>query len=127
MKHALRARTIARTQRHELRLQKRVGLAVVGVVVALATLVPLTASGAADQKLYIGMNLHFTGPSTTSGTFVASGAVTDSGTATVDHLALVPIGNSDSAELSGNETYTGQNGSIVTHFVGIAFPLSNPH
>jgi hypothetical protein len=127
MKNALRARTIARAKTHKQRLPRRIGLAAVGAAAALATLVPLTASGAPHQRLYIGMKLHFTGATTTAGTFVASGAVTDSGTAVVENLALVPIGNGDSAELSGNETFTTQNGTIVTHFDGIAFRLSNPH
>lgn len=121
------APTTARAQTHRQRLRRRIAVAAVAAAAALATLVPLTASGASHQRLYIGMNLRFTGATTTAGTFVASGAVSDSGTATVDHLALVPIGNSDSAELSGDETYSSPSGTIVTHFDGIAFPLSNPH
>jgi hypothetical protein len=109
------------------RLSRRITLVAVGALTTLAALVPLAASGAPDQRLYIGMNLHFTGATTTAGTFVASGAINDSGTADVQHLALVPIGNSDSARLSGDETYTSANGTIVTHFDGIAFPLSNAH
>jgi hypothetical protein len=109
------------------RLNRRIKLVVVGALTALAALLPLAASGAPDQRLYIGMNLHFTGATTTTGTFVASGAINDSGTADVQHLALVPIANSDSARLSGDERYTSANGTIVTHFDGIAFPLSNPH
>ncbi len=109
-----------------LRVTRRIGLAAAGAAAALAALVPISASGAAEKRLYIGMNLHFTGPTTTAGVFVASGAVAASGAATVDHLALVPIGNSDSAALSGNETFSSKNGTIVTHFDGIAFPLSSP-
>ena len=108
--------------------KKRVALlagAAVGIAAA-ATILPLTASGAAHQRLYIGMNLQFTGPTTAGGTFVASGAVSDSGSVSVDHLALVPIGHSDSANLSGDETFTSPSGTIVTHFEGMAFPLSSP-
>jgi hypothetical protein len=94
---------------------------------ALATLVPLAASGAPHQKLYLGMNLSFTSPTTTAGTFVASGAVSDAGEAAVENLALVPIGHSDSAQLSGDEQFTSADGRIDTHFDGVAFPLSNPH
>ena len=118
---------IARVKANGRRLRGRITLAAVGAVIALAALVPLAASGAAEQRLYIGMSLAFTGPTTSAGTFVASGAIKDSGTADVQHLALVPIGNSDSAELSGDETFSGENGTILTHFDGIAFPLSNPH
>jgi hypothetical protein len=127
MKNAFRARTISRAQTYKRRLRRTIGLAALGVAAAFAVLVPLTASGAPGERLYIGMNLHFTGATTTAGTFVASGAVTDSGTAAVEHLALVPIGNSDAAKLSGDETFTSQNGTIATHFDGIAFPLSDPH
>jgi hypothetical protein len=73
------------------------------------------------------LDLHFTGPTTTAGTFVMSGEVEDAGVATVDHLALVPIGASDMARLSGDQTYVGQKGTIFTHFEGHAFPLSSPH
>ena len=123
MKNALHART----QTHNRPLLRRIGLAAVAAAAALAALVPLSASGAPHQQLYIGMNLHFMGATTSAGTFVASGAVSDSGTAAVENLALVPIGNSDFAKLSGDETFTTQSGTIVTHFDGVAFPLSNPH
>jgi hypothetical protein len=125
MKNALNARATARAQTKSRRSRRRIAAA--AVAAALATLVPLTASGSPHQGLYIGMNLQFTGPTSSAGTFVASGAVADSGTAAVDHLALVPIGHTDSARLSGNETFTSQNGTIVTRFDGIAFPLSKPH
>jgi hypothetical protein len=68
-----------------------------------------------------------TGPDTTAGTFVMSGALEDSGTSHVEHISVVPIGNTDTARLSGDQTYVGQKGTIVTHFEGKAFPLSSPH
>ncbi len=73
------------------------------------------------------MNLHFTSPNTTAGTFVASGAIADAGLADVRDLSLTPIGRTDTARLSGTETYSGDRGTIVTRFEGIAFPLSSPH
>jgi hypothetical protein len=127
MKNSLTARACAGAATNKLRLSRKITLVAVGSLTALAALVPLAAFGAPDQRLYIGMNLHFTGATTTAGTFVASGAISDSGTADVRNLALVPIGNSNSARLSGDETFTSANGTIVTHFDGIAFPLSNPH
>jgi hypothetical protein len=127
MKNALRARTISRAQTPARRAAGSIRLAAVGAAAALATLLPLTASGTPHQRLYIGTNLALTGPMTSAGTFVASGAIGDSGTVAVDHLAFVPIGNGDSAELSGNETFTSASGSIVTRFEGIAFPLSSQH
>jgi hypothetical protein len=53
--------------------------------------------------------------------------VEDSGTTHVENLALVPIGNTDTARLSGDQTYVGTKGTIVTRFEGKAFPLSSPH
>jgi hypothetical protein len=100
---------------------------VLALALLAAVIMPIAASGDSAQRLYLGMNLHFTGPDTTAGTFVVSGAVADSGTAQVQHITIVPIGNSDEGRLSGLETYTGQSGTIVTRFDGITFPLSSPH
>ncbi len=73
------------------------------------------------------MDLQFTGPTTSAGSFVASGAVADAGSADVRNLSITPIGQSDTGRLSGTETYTSPRGTIVTRFSGIAFPLSTPH
>jgi hypothetical protein len=106
---------------------RTVAYAVVALALAAAAVGPSAVSGGSEQRLYIGVNLHFTGPNTTAGTFVASGAVEDSGTADVQHLAIVPSGQSDQGRLSGTETYNSQLGTIVTSFEGTAFPLSSPH
>ena len=127
MKNARKLDAAARAEANRRQLSAKITIAAVSAAIALSALIPSAASSSADQRLYIGMNLHFTGPTTTAGTFVASGAISDSGTADVKNLALAPIGNSDSARLSGDETFSGQNGTIVTRFKGIAFPLSNPH
>ena len=50
-----------------------------------------------------------------------SGAVRDSGTSQVSNLALVPIGKSGLSRLSGDQTYFGSKGTIVTRFDGKAF------
>jgi hypothetical protein len=102
-------------------------LAPLAVAAAAVALVPLAATGGTDDRLFIGISLHFTGPTTSAGAFVMSGEVEDSGASTVDHIALVPIGNTDTARLSGDQTYVGQKGTIFTHFEGRAFPLSSPH
>ena len=102
-----------------------VGLAVAGA--AAAVVAPLAASGDPTQRLYLGMNLHLTGPSTSAGAFVASGAVADSGAADVRDLTITPAGAADTGRLSGTETYSGQQGTILTRFQGEAFPLSSPH
>jgi hypothetical protein len=85
------------------------------------------ASASSEGRLYIGINLHFTGPDTTAGNFVMSGAREDSGVTNVDHLSLVPIGTSDTARLSGNQTFVGAKGTIVTRFEGKALMISSPH
>ena len=74
---------------------RRAAYAVLALALLAAVIMPIAASGESAQRLYLGMNLHFTGPDTTAGTFVVSGAVADSGTVAVDHLAIAPIGNSD--------------------------------
>jgi hypothetical protein len=102
-------------------------LAPLAVAAASIALVPLAATAGSDDRLFIGTSLHFTGPTTSAGTFVMSGEIEDSGTSAVDHIAVVPIGNSDMARLSGDQTYVGQNGTIFTHFEGHAFPATGPH
>lgn len=104
---------------------RRILVAVLGAVVVAVFAVGAGASR--DARLFSGINLHFTGPDTTAGTFVMSGAVEDSGLTRVENLSLVPIGDSDTARLSGDQTYVGARGTIVTHFEGTAFPLSSPH
>jgi hypothetical protein len=103
----------------------RILVAVTGAVAVAVLAVGASASPA--DRWYVGINLHFTGPTTTAGSFVMSGAVEDSGTTHVENLALVPIGNTDTARLSGDQTYVGTKGTIVTRFEGEAFPLSSPH
>ena len=100
---------------------------VLALALLAAVVTPIAASGNSAQRLYLGMNLHFTGPDTSAGTFVVSGALADSGTVTVEHIAIVPNADGDQGRLSGLETYTGQSGTIVTRFDGVAFPLSSPH
>ena len=111
-----------------LKLSRRLTIVCLVVAGAAAGLVgSLAASADPTQRLYLGMNLHFTGPDTSAGTFVASGAVADSGVADVSDLTIIPTGSADRGRLSGTETYTGQQGTIVTCFEGEAFPLSSPH
>jgi hypothetical protein len=83
--------------------------------------------GTANHKLLIGFELHFIGPDSTSGTFVASGAAQDAGTSNVEDILLVPFGHHDRARLSGKQTFTGAQGTIVTRFSGIARDVSSPH
>ena len=106
---------------------RRAAHAVLALALLAAVIMPTAASGDSAHRLYLGMNLQLTGPATSAGTFVVSGAVADSGTVEVQHLTITPIGHSDHGALSGIETYTGQLGTIVTRFDGIAFPLSSPH
>ena len=99
-----------------LRVAFATGVVAVGIAVFTAG-----AAGSPDGRWFTGMSLRFTGPTTTAGTFVMSGAVRDSGTSHVANLALVPIGQSGLSRLSGDQTYVGSRGTIVTHFEGKAF------
>ncbi len=78
-------------------------------------------------NLFIGFNLHGTGPTSTAGPFVMSGRFQDSGTSTANNIRIVPIHNSDRARLSGDQQFAGQQGTIFTHFKGVAFPTTSPH
>jgi hypothetical protein len=110
--------------------RRRGALIALACALLAAAAVPIAASSsprAASDRFYLAMHLHPTGPTSTAGTFVSSGAVADSGTVDVQNLSIVPIAGADAGRLSGDETYFGQQGTIVTHFEGTAFPLSSPH
>jgi hypothetical protein len=108
-------------------LRRRTVLLLLAAVVGAVAVFTVGASASRDDRLYVGFSLHFTGPDTTAGTFVMSGALEDAGTTEVENLSLIPIGNTDTARLSGNQTFTGANGTILARFEGKAFPLSSPH
>lgn len=104
---------------------------VLGALIALVLAPVALAAGDGGhrhgERFALGFNVHFTGPSSTAGTFVVSGAVRDSGTSTVTDLAVVPLGKRDRGRLTGVQTFTGAHGSIVTRFRGIARDISDPH
>jgi hypothetical protein len=78
-------------------------MALVPAVGVAGTAEPSTVNArTASDKVLIGFELHFTGPDTTSGTFVASGAVQDAGESNVKDFTLVPFGRQDRARLAGN-------------------------
>ena len=109
-------------------MKKKFWLAASIAILAAAVSIPVVAwASSIDTKLQIGFNLHFTGPDSTAGTFVASGAVRDSGTSVVTHIALTPQGNQDDAGLTGTQEFIGAKGSITTTFSGFAGPLNDPH
>ena len=98
-------------------------------VVALA---PFGASAGEGQRprgerLMLGFTLSATGPTTTAGTFVASGAVQGAGDSTVERLAVVPFGTQDRGHLSGIQRFTTSTGTIVTRFRGTAHAISTNH
>jgi hypothetical protein len=99
------------------------------LVVAVLAAVPIAATAwrGGGEKVLVGFELRFTGPTSTVGTFVASGAVDDAGTSEVEDLALVPFGRRDRARLSGTQTFAGAQGTIVTAFEGVASDISQPH
>lgn len=78
-------------------------------------------------RFAIGFSLQFTGPTSTAGTFVISGALRDSGTSTVEELAVEPRGRRDRGRLSGVQRFVGARGTLVTRFRGIARDISDPH
>jgi hypothetical protein len=110
-------------------MSKRRLALVLALVIGSAAAVPVVALAArdGDRELLIGFELRFTGPTSTAGTFVASGAVDDAGAATVEGLTLVPFGRRDQAHLSGTQTFAGAEGAIVTRFEGVARDVSQPH
>jgi hypothetical protein len=110
-----------------MRLSGRALVLVAAAATAAFALTAMSAGARQDNRIFIGMSLHFTGPDTTAGTFVMSGKLEDSGASEVDNLRLEPIGGTDTARLSGNQTYIGSKGTISTRFEGKAFPLSSPH
>lgn len=107
---------------------KRKLLPLVAALVAVAALVtvPLTAASSVDTKLQIGQSLRFLAPGASSGTFVAAGAIRDSGTVT-SRAVLTPFGNQDDGRLEGTETFVGRLGTFTTEFSGIAGPVGTPH
>jgi TAT (twin-arginine translocation) pathway signal sequence len=117
----MKERTISRRQ-----IIKLAGAAgAVGLVGAPQ--VAFAAEGSDQDRMFIGFNLHGTGPSSAAGTFVMSGRFEDSGTSSVENISLVPIDGSDRSRLSGDQQFAGQRGTIFTHFNGVAFPNGDPH
>jgi hypothetical protein len=111
-------------------MSKRRVVLVLALVIGVAAVVPVVAlagRGGGDRDLLLGFELRFTGPTTTAGTFVASGAVDDAGASSVSDLSLVPFGHRDRAHLSGVQTFEGALGTLTTRFEGIASDVSQPH
>lgn len=108
------------------KISRRDVLKLAGAASALGVVgVPLEAFAAEsddERRLFIGFDLHFTGPSSTAGIFVMSGQLEDSGTSTVSSISTVPVGR-----VSGDQQFVGQKGTIFTHFDGVAFPNNSPH
>jgi len=103
--------------------------ALVTAMVAQAPLGALAKDGDRPdgERLMLGFTLSATGPTTTAGTFVASGAVQGAGESTVERLTIVPFGNRDRAHLTGVQRFTTATGTIVTRFRGIAHAISTNH
>jgi hypothetical protein len=109
-------------------MRRNLGITAAALAAAAALVaVPLTSASSVATKLQIGFSLHFTGPSSAAGTFIASGAIQDSGTATVPEVTVDQLGNQDDGRLTGTEIYTSALGTITTTFSGIAGPATSPH
>jgi hypothetical protein len=111
-----------------LREKKRVALLAAAIAAASALIaVPLTSASSVDTRLEIGQSLHFVGgPGASAGTFVASGAIHDSGTVT-SQATITPLGNQDDGRLEGTETFVGESGTFTTEFSGIGGPIGATH
>lgn len=91
----------------------RIALALVIGVAALAVLP--AAAGSAPQDVTIVIQQHFTGPDTLAGTFVASGAIADSGSY-VETFRLA------GRTVHGVKTLTGRDGTITLQSQGVLVP-----
>ncbi len=106
---------------------------ILGVLLAgLVALAPLVARAQGGDRprgdrLLLGFTLRATGPTTTAGTFVASGAIRASGESAVERLTVVPLGRGDRGRLSGTQSFTSPEGTIVTRFRGTAHAISTAH
>jgi hypothetical protein len=119
---------LAAVRKGEVIMKRRLWIAAAAAVLAAAVAVPLVAAAASsDTKFQIGFSLQFTGPDSTAGVFVASGAVKDSGTSVATNLVVVPTGHRDEGQLSGNQSFIGHAGTIETTFTGIARDISQPN
>jgi hypothetical protein len=112
-------------------MKGKITLVTAAIAAAMALVaVPMTSASSVDTKLQIGYSLRLfgvgIGPGGTAGTFVASGAVQDSGTAT-GVSTVTPFGNGTDGRLEGTVTLVGQLGTITQEFSGIAGALGAPH
>ena len=112
-------------------MRGKIGLAVAALAVAVTLVaVPLTSASSVDTKLRIGYSLRLfgvgIGPGGTAGTFIASGAVRDAGTAT-GRSTVTPFGDGGDGRLEGTITLVGALGTITEEFSGMAGPLGMPH
>jgi hypothetical protein len=112
-------------------MNAKLALAVAAVAASAALVaVPLTSASSVDTKLQIGYSLHLfgvgIGPGGSAGTFVASGAVRDSGTMT-GHSTVTPFGTDDYGRLEGTHTLVGHLGTITEETDGIVGPLGAAH
>jgi hypothetical protein len=103
-----------------------------GVAAGALALAPVVAfagdhGGGRGDRFVLGFILHNTGPTTTTGTFVVSGGLRDSGTSTVEDLAVVPLERGDRGRLTGVQRFVGAQGTIVTRFEGVARDISDTH
>ena len=95
----------------------------IGAAVAIAlAAVPFGAAG--GKRFLIGRQLNFTGPTTAAGTFSIAGAYSDSGSVTATFTATP--GKDNTTIFSGDETQTGDHGTISVHFDVVSYPASDP-
>jgi hypothetical protein len=102
---------------------------VIAALAAAAALVavPLTSASSVDTKLQIGTSAHFTGPTSAAGTFVAAGAIRDSGTVIVTDLSVQQQGNQDDGRITATAVYTGTMGTFTETITGTVGPAGDAH
>lgn len=113
----------------EHRISRRTALKLAGAATALGAValpMPVLASEpSAEQKLFIGMDLHGVGPAATAGTMVIGGRFQDAGSSTASPT-VTPTPDPHRGHLEGDQQFVGQNGTLNTHFEGVAIPFGSP-
>lgn len=98
--------------------------AVMAALGAIFAIVPLAASGGSGGKVMIAERNVFTSSSTQSGTFSIAGAISDSGTVSVE-FTLTPRGD-DRAFIDGDHVLQGSLGTLVVRTHAMVFTGSAP-
>jgi hypothetical protein len=100
-------------------------VALTAAALAAFAALPLAASGTSEKRVVIGLNEHFTGPNSAAGTFIAAGAISDSGART-ETFTITPSKAGTEATIEGTVNMVGSLGTITEAFSGTLAPLGEP-